>query len=387
MGRLLLAAVAASWVGCSLLLSPDDLSSAYGDGGPDAPATKADAALEADASDAYDGEAEAGSDADVGPGDGACADTMADPNNCGACGHGCLGGGCDGGACEPVQLLTGIDFHGLAVSGASAYVMEGMEGEIVKLSLDGGAVSKVISGIVRGHGLAVDGAGNYVYWTTQANAPSFIAGGAWRAKLSTDSGTEFDVLYDALGQPANAAGIAVDSHNVYYTQYDDGLVYQQTLQNITTALPTLVVFKGDAGAVSGASAQGVASNGVTLYWTDRAAGQVFATSEDGGAFNDGGLNQSALVPLALGQGYPGFPAVDSTYVYWSNQGTGPSGTIVRSPIGGCDAGSGDAGCMTTLASGQLRPLAVAVDGKAVYWTNQGDTAGNGAAVMRLALPP
>jgi hypothetical protein len=67
-------------------------------------------------------------------------------------------------------------------------------------------------------------------------------------------------------------------------------------------------------------------------------------------------------------------AVDATNVYWTNIGTSANnfldGTVMAMPKGG--------GPVTTLASGQDFPKAVAVYGASVYWTNY-DAANSGGA--------
>ena len=86
---------------------------------------------------------------------------------------------------------------------------------------------------------------------------------------------------------------------------------------------------------------------------------------DGGAGSHAGV--SLLPPsaypttLASGQSAPWGLAVDSTNVYWTNQG---DGTVMSVPKAG--------GTITTLASGQGAPCSVASDGINVYWVNYFD---------------
>jgi hypothetical protein len=47
-------------------------------------------------------------------------------------------------------------------------------------------------------------------------------------------------------------------------------------------------------------------------------------------------------------------AMDSTSIYWNG-----SATILKVPVGG--------GCVTTLASGQNLPTAIALDATSAYW--------------------
>ena len=81
---------------------------------------------------------------------------------------------------------------------------------------------------------------------------------------------------------------------------------------------------------------------------------------------DGGTS----VQLAGGQSGPRAIAVDSTSVYWTEQGT-PSGA--GETVGGAVMKVGlDGTGLTTVAACQNWPYAIAVDATSVYWT---DTSG------------
>lgn len=80
------------------------------------------------------------------------------------------------------------------------------------------------------------------------------------------------------------------------------------------------------------------------------------------------------VVLAKGQIRPSALAIDSTNVYWTNEG---DGTVNRIPIGG--------GTLTVMASSQGTPAAIAVDGTNVYWTDTTANAFPTPSLVRQAI--
>ncbi|HEX8790895.1 MAG TPA: hypothetical protein VF765_08070 [Polyangiaceae bacterium] len=57
-------------------------------------------------------------------------------------------------------------------------------------------------------------------------------------------------------------------------------------------------------------------------------------------------------------------AVDTTSVYWTNNGTATDGAVIKASLAGTGA--------VTLATGQHEPTDIAIDATSVYWTNLGD---------------
>lgn len=172
-----------------------------------------------------------------------------------------------------------------------------------------------------------------------------------------------------LASPVSAGYIAVDSANVYWTSQVGfgGSVMKVPLGGgATTTLDDNAGFNPFAIAVDSTS----------VYWVQEgngpAVGSVMKVPRGGGT----------QVVLASAQAAPGSLAIDSTSVYWTNQGSiGTSngdGAVLKIPLGG--------GALTTLASAQFQPSAIAVDSTSVYWINYG--LGNGSAdgtVMKVPL--
>jgi hypothetical protein len=85
------------------------------------------------------------------------------------------------------------------------------------------------------------------------------------------------------------------------------------------------------------------------------------------------------ITLASEQDYPLGLTVDSTNVYWVNEGSsGSDGSVIQMPLAG--------GPPTTLATGQAAPVSVVVDAKNVYWTLWGWTTDGGTSGAVMTAP-
>ncbi len=160
-----------------------------------------------------------------------------------------------------------------------------------------------------------------------------------------------------------AAGLAVDSTSVYWTTF-------------TTPGGVLKVPLGGGSATtlaSPVSAGFIAVDSANVYWTSQVGfgGSVMKVPLGGGGSTtldaDAGFN-----PFSI--------AVDSTSVYWIQEGNGPAvGTVMKVPLGG--------GTPLTLASAQAAPLRLTIDSTNVYWTNGGSIGTNSGdgAVLKIPL--
>jgi hypothetical protein len=78
-------------------------------------------------------------------------------------------------------------------------------------------------------------------------------------------------------------------------------------------------------------------------------------------------NGGSVTTLASRQLHPAGVAIDGQYVYWTDNA---ADQVMRAPLGGGNA--------DTLASNQGGPRQIAVDANAIYWTSASGT------VMKLA---
>jgi hypothetical protein len=224
--------------------------------------------------------------------------------------------------------------------------------------------------------------------------------------------------------------IAVDSTNVYWTEYggpggtrvmsvpvggglattlasgqSDGIAYGLVESAATLYWPAFVTTNGevfslplDGGSVNTlVTAQnqpyGIAVGSNAVYWTDYTSnGAVVSMSLDGGTPTTiaSGLESSAVVywtniegavmsaPLDGGTpttfvsgGSPWALAVDSTNLYIANA-TPNTGTIVSAPV--------DGSMPNIVASEQNNPFTIAVDSNTIYWGNYGGGVGTGSVM-------
>jgi hypothetical protein len=115
----------------------------------------------------------------------------------------------------------------------------------------------------------------------------------------------------------------------------------------------------DYALVTGASTvQGLAADGINVYWTDSGNNTINGIPRSGGA----------SVVLAMNQFSPMRIAVDGTSLYWSNN---LGAAIMTMPANGATA--------PVVLANAGEPWGVALDATDVYWANRADS-----SIMRIA---
>jgi hypothetical protein len=248
------------------------------------------------------------------------------------------------------------------------YSTTGVNGlAVMKKGRDGGSPVVLASGMAP-TGLAVDD--TYVYWTDQLP-------GAGVKRTPIDGGPTVTLAQGSMdgGQPYQAAGIAIDTANVYFT----------SPYGSTTGLVMSVPKDGGAPVVI-ASGQaypnyGIAVDSTNVYWVNFGTNALSFTDSAvmkapiSGVPDGGSPTTLASYPVVAS---PVGIAVDGTNVYWTGAGRNDSlawtGTVMKVPKGG--------GCPVTLASGQNIPWGITVDATSVYFTDEGYTNGS---VMKVPI--
>src|SRR3989304_7333019 len=108
----------------------------------------------------------------------------------------------------PVTLTSGQSPYHIAVDSTNTYWTDyATSGTVKKVSISGGTVTTLASGLNKPYGIAVDSTN--VYWA------EFTTSGGTVKKISISGGTA-TTLASGLSSPAN---ITVDSTNVYWTEF------------------------------------------------------------------------------------------------------------------------------------------------------------------------
>jgi virginiamycin B lyase len=185
--------------------------------------------------------------------------------------------------------------------------------------------------------VAVDA--DYVYWTNHHDFPSYSIG---RANLD---GTDADQSFITTDTPYPSA-LAIDAEHVYWTSTN--AIVRANIDG-SGVEPHFIDLPYPYGAY------GLAVDSGNIYWTNFSYGTVGRANLDGS-----GVDQSfitGLNPLGID--------VDANHLYWTDvdlAGSAPSHSIGRANLDG-------SGVQQDFITGASYPEDVAVDAGHVYWVN------------------
>jgi hypothetical protein len=308
-----------------------------------------------------------------------CVDLQTDPDNCGGCGQSCAGT-CTDGRCI-VTLATGQGSPwGLAVDSTNVFWTDNSGGRVVSVGIDGGVAVILASGQSHPKGITVDSSN--VYWANDSTVMSQPLDGGPPVTLVSGQNTATDVTVDS----SNVYWTDMWANTINKVPIDGGspvLLAHDLNPNMIAVTPTAAYWTSGIGLNCFVSTvgldggmlvnldtmnqyylMGIAVDSVNLYWVQAGAfGPVRQQPLDGGP--------AAVIATENG---PWDVAVDQSFVYFSAPNGGPmaTGSIEKVPIGG-----GNRVTLALTALGQF-PQAIAIDSTSVYWANNGD-----GSIMRV----
>lgn len=277
-------------------------------------------------------------------GNGSCETNLnTSATNCGQCERSCAGTACVGGFCQPDVVVPGSDLTSVdADTNASNLVFSRNPGGVFRVNKS----SKGVTPLTTAQGAtAIDVITTYSFFPDPAEGVYRVptGGGALLKLSSTLGGIQLDA----------------DTGDVFFTA-SGGLYRVDTGGGATqTWDPTPGVFglRFDSG-------------GGYVFWTVPGAGEVRYSSP----------NLPNIQKLATGQGEPSFVKVDAQYVFWTATSDGAVRRSSKPP----------AINVTSVATGQQSPYALAQEGSQLYFASKGSNAGlwrvakTGGAAVKLA---
>jgi hypothetical protein len=182
---------------------------------------------------------------------GACVDTQTDSENCGGCGLAC--GACTGGECVTTLASDQYFPNGIAVDSSGVYWGESLNDSLVlRVGLAGGAITTLVVG------------SSQAIWSLATNVDSVF----WTAGTENAKGV-------VMAQPkAGGVPVTLISEQNYESSYGGLAVSATDLYWAAGTNPQEAVMAMPLGGgapltvASGQSAQQVAIDATSIYWTD-----------------------------------------------------------------------------------------------------------------------
>jgi hypothetical protein len=203
--------------------------------------------------------------------------------------------GLDGGG-APVELASGFGFAGespggIVVDANDVYWTTGVNGDVTKVPVGGGAATMLATGPTAGMAIAVDS--QFVYWfggsgtlwkvALAGGSPVTVASGVGGLYLDVDASSAYfiggSIAHSMVqkvalggGTPTTLApagiypwGLAVDADNVYWTTQGDQLTAGTVLRVAREGGNPIQLATGDTPPV------GIAVDANCVYWTEQNA--------------------------------------------------------------------------------------------------------------------
>jgi hypothetical protein len=345
----------------------------------------ADAKADADAAIAPDADAgtEADADADAG---GGCGDTLSDPKNCGVCGHDCIGGDCTNGICQP--WVVAAEAHSVlgnvSLDANNVFYTDTQNAAILSTPKNAiqGKGTAIYSGIAGEIVENVTWHDGFVYFLDD---PAFVAGSNASLVRCPDTGcttTPQTVL--ATGSPLTSFGFG--STGVLWIAEVDGTIYRCAdvlCASVTTPIegennPRGLLVQGDnlawtaslspapgralrvkvggldpATVVSESFLVSIGLSDTEVYWADGSTSDGISAN----LLSNPTTTRSVALQVTASQ-----MTTDAQFFYFAEASVKQD--IERVPLGGNKA--------VSIATGNSAVGGLAVDDKAVYWSEPVD---------------
>ncbi|NUO52017.1 MAG: hypothetical protein HOV80_24465 [Polyangiaceae bacterium] len=301
-------------------------------------------------------------------GEGGCANTDFDPDNCGACGHVCSDT-CSDGKCDPVVLVEGEEApRGIIVDDQYLYWVTYGSHLVRRRAKASDATPETVASMqVNAWGLAQDA--THLYWTsrslgTVSRLPKDLSGDVEVLISGLSDPIELFVAGDTLYVTARAGGqvVSVPKTGGTHTVLQDGFPEPYGVAVVDGTVMITEAFSGDLLAL-GMNGPQVLADGLQNAFQIVPAGDGVLWCAYG---NDDirYLPRGAAAPQVLAAADECWGVfADASHVYWTQE-------FYEMPqMGRVWMGSLDGSPPVMVADGQTGPTGITADADAIYWSN------------------